>query len=480
MSADPGSADAERAIVVGSGPNGLAAAVRLAQAGLSVTVLEAADTAGGGLRSSELTLPGLTHDHCSAFHPTGVASPYLSTLGLERHGLRWLLPEIQLAHPLDGGRAGLLHQSLERTVAGLGADGPAWRRYFGYVVDHLDTLLAETFGPLLRVPRHPLVLGRFGPRAVPAASLAGRLFRTDEGRALFGGGAAHIFGRLDRPLSSAVGAMLTATAHGPGWPVAEGGSQSIADALIARLEELGGSVVTGHRVTSAAEVAGAGTVIYDLMPGAVARLIGDRMPTAVRRAFSHYRFGPGAFKVDLAIEGAIPWTDPEVGRAGTVHLGGSFAEIADAEAQTVAGRMPQRPFVLLGQQWVADPGRSRDGINPVYAYAHVPAGYDGDATDAVLAQIERFAPGFRDRIVATSSRGPADLEAANANLVGGDIAGGSTAGQRVVLRPRITLNPYRTGVDGHYLCSAATPPGAGTHGMGGFHAAETALRDLGR
>jgi len=466
------------AYVVGSGPNGLAGAVRLAEAGLDVTVLERADRIGGGMRTSENTLPGLLHDDCSAFHPTGAASPYLQSLGLERHGLQWLWPEIQYAHPLDDGSAGLAFRSVESTAEGLGRDGASWARLFGPLARQYDALAAELFRPVLHVPRHPLALARFGPVALLPATVLARRWQDPQAKALYGGVAAHLLGRLDRPVSAAVGLMLGAAAHAYGWPVAKGGSQAIATALAARLTDLGGRIETRAEVTAYDQIGDADVVLFDLSPPAVARILGERLPQRAAAAYRRYRFGPGAFKVDLAIEGEIPWRNPDVGRAGTVHLGGTLEETAAAEADVVAGRMPWRPFVLLGQQYAADPTRSAGGLNPVYAYAHVPAGWVGDATDAVVGQIERFAPGFRHRIRATFTRGPAELEAYNPNYVGGDIATGRNSPVQVVMRPRISLHPYRTGAAGAYLCSAATPPGAGVHGMGGFHAAETALADL--
>ncbi|MDM7489855.1 NAD(P)/FAD-dependent oxidoreductase [Rhodococcus sp. CSLK01-03] len=466
------------AVVVGSGPNGLAAAVHLARRGVDVQVLEAAEEIGGGTRSGELTVPGLVHDHCSAFHPMGAGSPYLQTLGLERYGLRWRWPEIDCAHPLAGGEAALLHRSLDVTAAGLGADGPRWRRMFTDLASGFDALAADLMRPVLNVPRHPLRLAAFGPRALLPATAAARWFRTPKGRALFGGVAAHAYHRLDRPATSAVGLMITAAGHRYGWPVAEGGSVAIARALTAQLAEHGGKVHTGVRVRRAADLPPADVVLLDVAPGAALDILGDMMPPRIAKSYRRFRHAPGAFKVDFAIDGPIPWADPDCGRAGTVHLGGEFAEIARAERDVATGRMPDKPFVLLGQQYVADPTRSVGGLNPVYAYAHVPAGYTGDATDAIVAQIERFAPGFRDRVVATSTTTPADLARQNPNQIGGDIVGGANADLQVVFRPRIALDPYSTGVPGVYLCSASTPPGAGAHGMCGYNAAESALRHL--
>ncbi|NGP04946.1 NAD(P)/FAD-dependent oxidoreductase [Rhodococcus sp. 14C212] len=466
------------AVVVGSGPNGLAAAVHLARSGVDVQVLEAADEIGGGTRSGELTVPGLVHDHCSAFHPMGAGSPYLQTLGLERYGLRWRWPEIDCAHPLDGGEAALLHRSLDVTAAGLGEDGPRWRRMFADLASGFDGLAADLMRPVLNVPRHPLRLAAFGPRALLPATASARWFRTRKGRALFGGVAAHAYHRLDRPATSAVGLMITAAGHRYGWPVAEGGSAAIARALTAQLAEHGGKVHTGVRVRRAEDLPPADVVLLDVAPEAALGILGDAVPSRIAKAYRRFRHAPGAFKVDFAIDGPVPWTDPECGKAGTVHLGGEFAEIARAERDVATGRMPERPFVLLGQQYVADPTRSHGSVHPLYAYAHVPAGYTGDATDAIVAQIERFAPGFRDRIVATAVTAPADLARQNPNQVGGDIIGGANADLQVVFRPRIALDPYSTGVPGVYLCSASTPPGAGAHGMCGYNAAESALRHL--
>lgn len=471
------------AVVVGSGPNGLAGAVRLARAGLDVTVLEAHDRLGGGTRTSELTLPGVLHDDCAAFHPTGAASPWFAALGLERHGLKWLWPEIDLAHPLDDGRAGLATRDMDATVASLGEDGARWRRIFAPIVRNFDDLIGEVFQPVVHVPRHPLTLGRFGVKALmPATWTAGR-FHDDPARALFMGVAAHSFGRLTTPLSSSVGLMLTGAAHAVGWPVAQGGSESITRALLAELASYGAKVQTGVRVTSLDQLrdltgAAPDVVLLDTAPAGALDIVGDRMPSRVRKAFHRYTYGPAAFKVDYAIEGDIPWTNDDCRRAGTLHLGGTAEEIVAIEAGTVAGRMAERPFVLLGQQYLCDPSRSSGNVNPIYAYAHVPHAHPEDATEAITRQIERFAPGFRDRILATSIRTPADWEAYNANYVGGDISAGANTATQIAFRPRPAMNPYALGVDGVYLCSSATPPGGGVHGMSGFHAAETALSRL--
>ncbi len=468
------------AIVVGAGPNGLAAAVALAQRGLKVTVLEAADEIGGGTRSSELTLPGLLHDHCSAVHPLGVGSPFLRTIGLERYGVQWAWPEVDLAHPLDGGRAGVLVRSLEATVHGLGADGPAWRRLFAPLAADFDALIEDVLRPVPHLPAHPVALARFGLRALQPATTVARRWHTEEARALFGGAAAHLMYPLTGPASSAVGLMLIGAAHRFGWPVARGGSRTITDALAALLTKLGGTIETGVRVDSLAELAPARIVMLDTAPAAAARICGDRLPGRVRRAYLGWRHGPAAFKVDLAVQDGIPWTHEACRRAGTVHLGGTLEEVVRTEAQTAGGRMPERPFVLVGQQYLADPGRSRDDVHPVWAYAHVPHGHPGDATEAVLRQIERFAPGFRERIVGLAVRSTTELARYNANFIGGDIVAGANTARQVTLRPRLAADPYSTGIPGVYLCSAATPPGAGVHGMCGANAARSALRYLAR
>lgn len=466
------------AVVVGGGPNGLAAAITLAVNGVEVTVLEAADTVGGGVRSSEGIVPGLIHDDCAAIHPMAVGSAFLTGLDLQRHGLRWRWPDIDCAHPLDGGDAGLLYRSVDDTAAGLGSDGARWRMLFGGPSARFDTLADDIMGPLLRIPKHPLALARFGaPTLLPAAVFA-RAFRTPQARALFGGVAAHTFRPLHYPMTSAIGLGIITAGHRHGWAVAEGGSQSITDALAAALADAGGKVQTGVQIASAAELPPADITMFDLTPTAVAEILGDRLPRRTARGYRRFRYGPGAFKVDFALEGPVPWTNPHVGRAGTVHLGGDIDEIAATERDIHAGRMPQRPFVLVGQQYVADPGRSAGDVNPVYAYAHVPHGYTGDATDAIIAQFERFAPGFRERIVGTAVRSTTEMSVYNANYVGGDICTGAKDVRQLVFGPRPTLSPYSVGLPGTYICSAATPPGPGAHGMCGANAAAQALKYL--
>ena len=463
------------AVVVGAGPNGLAAAIHLARHGIDVQVLEASDTIGGGARSGELTMPGVIHDHCSAFHPMGICSPFLKRLDLGRHGLSWKWPEIDCAHPLDDGTAGVLFQSIDETTARMGADAARWRRAVGDLAAGFDALAEDLLRPVLNIPHHPIRLAGFGPRALLPATTMARWFRTEQARALFGGATAHVYTRLDRPLTASLGLMILASGHRYGWPVAQGGSGAITQALAGVLTEHGGAVDTGVRVVSRRQIPDADIVMLDLSPAAALDIYGDAMPARIKRSYRRYREGSSAFKVDFAIEGDIPWTNTDCGRAGTVHLGGTFAEIADTERQRARGLMVDRPFVLVGQQYLADPARSAGTVNPIWAYAHVPFGYTGDATAAVVGQIERFAPGFRDRVVATVSKSTADLAAYNPNFIGGDIIGGANDGLQVIFRPRIAVDPYAIGVPGVYLCSQSTPPGAGIHGLCGYYAAESAL-----
>lgn len=466
------------ATVVGSGPNGLAAAVALAAAGVQVTVFEAAEEIGGGTRSSEAIVPGLLHDHCSATHPMAVGSQFLGSLGLDRYGLQWRWPEIDCVHPLDGGSAGVLYRSVEETAAGLGRDGARWRLAFDRPVARYDALAQDIMGPLLRMPHHPLTLARFGiPTALPASTLA-RAFRTATARALFGGIAAHTFRPLHQPLTSAIGLGIITAGHRHGWAVAAGGSRSISRALAALLADLGGKIETGTRIDAISQLPHTDITMFDLAPGAVADILGDRLPRRIAKAYRRFRHGPGAFKVDFAVEGGVPWTNPDARRAGTVHLGGGYAEIAAGERDIHAGRLPQRPFVLVGQQYLADPQRSVGNVHPLWTYAHVPNGYTGDATAAIIAQIERFAPGFRERIVGQTVRTTTEMAIYNPNYVGGDIMTGAKDIRQLVFGPRTTLSPYDIGVPGMYICSAATPPGPGAHGMCGANAAQTALRRL--
>ena len=469
------------AVVVGSGPNGLAAAVAIAREGFGVHLVEANEELGGGARSAELTVPGVVHDVCSGIHPFAAGSPFLRTLGLEAEGLRWRYTEVECAHPVDGGRAAALYKDIGRTASGLGdRDGAAWRRMFAPMAERFNVLTNELLRPLLSIPRHPFTAARFGlPALLPATALA-RRWRTDEARALFAGCAAHALHPLDSPTTSAIGMMLITAGHAVGWPVAEGGSGAITRALAARLEALGGTIETGVRVTSLAQLPPSRVVLLDLSPRDVVRVAGDRLPRRVARALDRYRYGPPAFTLDLAVEGGIPWTAEACRSAGTVHVGGTLEEIAASEAEVHRGTMPERPFMLVGQQYLADPGRSKGDVHPVWMYAHVPTGYTGDASEAMLLQVERFAPGFRERIVGRHAWTPGGIEAHNANYVGGDISTGANSPLQVLFRrPRLALDPYGTRTGSVFICSAATPPGAGVHGMCGANAAESALRKLG-
>jgi len=462
-------------VVVGAGPNGLAAALTCAEAGRSVLVLEASDTVGGGARTAELTLPGFRHDVCSAIHPLAAVSPFFAAAGLERHGLELVHPEIALVHPIDGGRAGVLHRSLADTVAGLGEDGRAWDRHIGWAARRWDALAPAVLGPVLRIPRHPLTLAGFGLRGlVPAATFA-RSFSTDEARGLFAGAAAHAFLPLTRPLTTAMGMMLLASGHVAGWPAARGGSQAIADAMVARLLELGGTIQTGHHVASLADVPDSRAVLFDVTPRQLLSICGDTLPAGYRRRLGRYRYGPGVFKVDYALSEPVPWTNEQARRAGSLHVCGSLADVARAEADVAAGRAPERPFVLVGQQSLFDPTRAPAGQHTLWTYCHVPHGSDVDMSKAMEEQLERFAPGFRDVVLDRHVADSAWYARYNDNLIGGDIGGGSHAGLQLVLRPRPGVHPYRTANPRFFLCSSSTPPGGGVHGMCGQHAAEAAL-----
>jgi phytoene dehydrogenase-like protein len=465
------------AVVVGSGPNGFAAAITLARAGRSVLLLEAKATVGGGMRSSALTLPGFVHDVCSAIHPLGKGSPFFKTLPLEDHGLAWIPPPAAAAHPLDDGAAAILEGSVEATADGLGADGAAYRRLMEPLVRDWDALAPDLLGPLRLVPRHKLALLRFGLRGLwPASTLARALFRGPRARALFAGLAAHSILPLERPFTAAFGLVLGALGHAVGWPLPRGGSQQIADALAAHLRSLGGEIVTGAMVDSVDELPQARSILLDVTPRQLLKMAGHRLPGRYRRRLERYRYGPGVFKLDAALDGPIPWRAAACARAGTVHLGGTLEEIAAAEAAVWRGEHPERPYVLVAQQSLFDPTRAPAGNHTLWAYCHVPNGSTKDMTGAIVAQLERFAPGFRDRVIAMHTMGPADYERMNPNDVGGDINGGAQDLGQMFTRPVASLDPYRTPGPGLYLCSSSTPPGGGVHGMCGYHAAHSALR----
>jgi phytoene dehydrogenase-like protein len=465
-------------VVVGAGPNGLAAALTVAEAGRSVLVLEATEAIGGGTQTRELTLPGFHHDVCSATHPFAAVSPFFAQADLERHGLELLHPDVCLAHPLDGGRAGVVHRSLEDTVAGFGEDGAAWQRFVGWTAQRWGRIAPSTLGPLARVPRHPFTMLGFGLRGLPPASWVQRTFRTDELKGLFAGNAAHAFLPLSAPFTTGMALMLLASAHVAGWPVARGGSAAISDAMAKRLVELGGTIEVGRPVRSLADVPASKAVLFDVTPRQLLSICGDVLPPGYRRRMSRFRYGPAAFKVDFALSEPVPWENADCRRAGSIHLGGAFDEIARGEAEVAAGRVPDRPFVLIGQQSLVDPSRAPAGQHTLWAYCHVPNGWTGDASAAIEGQIERFAPGFRDVVLARHVAGPPWFEAHNEGLVGGDINGGSFAGLQLALRPRPGVRPYRTPDPRLWLCSQSTPPGGGVHGMCGFNAAQQALKTV--
>jgi phytoene dehydrogenase-like protein len=468
------------AVVVGAGPNGLAAAIHLAREGWSVLLVEAEATVGGGCRSAELTVPGYIHDVCSAVYPFVAGSPFMSSLPLGRHGLHLLHASAPLAHPLDDGTAVVLERSVDETARGLGPDRGPYGWLMGPPADRWNDLTAGILGPL-RPLRHPLLMASFGLHGVRSAvALAEGRFEGPRARALFGGLAAHSILPLDRPLTAAFGLVLGAAAHAVGWPLSRGGSQRIVDAMASYLRSLGGSIATGMRVRALDDLPPTRAVLFDLSPGQVAQIAGSRLPGTYRRRLERFAHGPGVFKLDLALDGPVPWTATECLRAGTVHVGGTLEEIADSASAVAAGEHPERPFVLVAQQSLVDETRAPPGKHTLWAYCHVPPGSTVDMADRIERQIERFAPGFRDRIVARHTMGPAALESYNPNYVGGDIAGGSQAGLQLFARPTLSLVPYATPARDLFICSASSPPGPGVHGMCGYHAARTVLAKVGR
>jgi phytoene dehydrogenase-like protein len=467
-----------QAAIVGAGPNGLSAAITLARAGVATTVFEAAETVGGAARTAELTLPGFRHDVGSSAYPLGVASPFFRELPLEQFGLRWIEPAAAMAHPLDDGSAVMLEHSVEATAAGLGVDGDTWRRLIGPLVEGWPELCGEILGPLLHVPRHPFLLGRFGVFAMlPATALGRILFRGERARALFAGCAAHLTRPLESAASSAVGLVMAAAAPAVGWPIVEGGAQALSDALAAYLVSLGGEIRTGVRISDLRELGDAEAILCDVSPQQLRRIAGDRLSPEYAEKMEQFMYGPGVFKVDWALSEAIPWRAKECLRAATVHLGGTMEEIAAAESAPWRGEASARPFVLVTQPSLFDATRAPAGKHTAWAYCHVPNGWEGSAVDAIEAQMERFAPGFRECVLARHVMGTRALEQWDANLIGGDIGGGAMTLGQMVARP--ALSAYRTGTKGIYLCSASTPPGGGVHGMCGYLAAVRALEDLG-
>jgi phytoene dehydrogenase-like protein len=467
-------------VVVGSGPNGLAAAITLARHGVRTLLREAQPTVGGGLRSDELTLPGFMHDACSAVYAVALTSPLFTSLPLDRFGLEWIQPPVPLAHPLDDGSAALLERSLDATEQGLGPGGRAWVRLHEPFVRAWPRLAHDLLAPPLRLPRSPLLMARFGLQAVRPATSVARGLTGVRAQALFAGNAAHSFMALDDPGTAAFGLLLSGAGHAVGWPIPRGGSQRVADALAGYFRSLGGEILTSAPVERLEELQDSRLVLLDLTPRQVLRIAGDRLPSGYRGALERYRYGSAAFKLDWALDAPVPWTAPECARAATVHLGGTLEEIVASEAAHVRGALHDRPFILFVQPTLFDPTRAPAGRHTAWAYCHVPHGYRGDAVERIERQVERFAPGFRERVLARSVLTPADLERRNANLVGGDISGGVMDLRQIFARPILRATPYRTPLRGVYICSSSTPPGGGVHGMSGYHAALAALAELRR
>ncbi len=465
------------AVIIGSGPNGLAAGICLARENLSVLIVEAGETVGGGARTAELTLPGFAHDVCSAIHPLTVGSPFFNSLPLEKFGLEYIEPPVQLAHPQDDGTAVLLRRSLEETAQGLGIDGESYKNLISPFVEKWDELAPEILGPL-HIPKHPFLMGKFGLKAFRSASgLAESYFKDKRTRAVFAGCAAHSMIPLDEVPSAAFGLVLAVTAHSAGWSFPRGGAQKIADALAAYFISLGGEIKTNWRVENVDELPSHRACLFDITPRQILRIAAHRLPQNYRRILENFKYGAGSFKMDFALSEPIPWTAKECALAGTVHLGGLFDEIAESERNLLRGAVSEKPYVLIAQNSNFDSSRAPEGKQVGWAYCHVPHGSNVDMTERIENQIERFAPGFRDCIMAKRTMSPADLENHNANYVGGDIGGGANILSQLFTRPAIKLDPYKIPAQGFYICSSSTPPGGGVHGMCGFHAARSALKN---
>ncbi|MBK1442480.1 NAD(P)/FAD-dependent oxidoreductase [Parapedobacter sp. ISTM3] len=465
------------AIVIGSGPNGLAAAITLQKSGLSVLLVEGAATLGGGLRTSELTLPGYYHDVCSAVHPMAAASPFFNALPLEAHGLEYIHPPVLAGHPFDDGTAAVLKTSLDETANLLGRDGAQYRRFFEPLLRLWPTIVNDVLGPL-RAPGDAIGLARFGVKAMPSARYIARIFHTAAAKGLWAGMAAHSLQPLSRLTTSAIGVVLTVNGHLTGWPIAKGGSQRIAEALASYFRSLGGQIETNFYVTSLSQLPSAKAILFDVTPKQLLAIAGHRFSSLYRWQLNRYRYGVGVFKVDWALDGPIPFTAAECRESGTVHLGGTFDEIAYGEQAVWRGKHPDKPFVLLAQQSMFDHTRAPDGKHTAWAYCHVPNGSTVNMTETIERQIERFAPGFRDRILARHTFNSVELETYNPNYIGGDINGGAIDLGQLFTRPALRYSPYRTSTKGLYICSSSTPPGGGVHGMCGHHAARQALKDV--
>lgn len=465
------------AIVVGSGPNGLAAAITLKQAGLSVLLIEAKDAIGGGLRSAQLTLPGFIHDHCAAVHPLAIGSPYFKTLPLDVFGLKYIHPAIPMAHPLDGGKAATLYHSLAETADNLGVDTNAYHQLLDHLVAHWPELKTDILGPL-RLPKHPLEMARFGLNALRSATTLSKRFKTQEAKSLWAGVAAHSIQPLSNMTTSAIGLVLLATAHSEGWPFIKGGTGKLGDALAAYFLSIGGEVQTGFYVRTLTQLPSAKAVLFDVTPKQLLQIAGHSFSALYHWQLKRYRYGMGAFKIDWALDAPIPFTAEQCRRAGTLHLGNSIEEIVQSEAETAAGKHADKPFVLLSQPSLFDSSRAPAGKHTAWAYCHVPNGSTVDMTGKIEQQVERFAPGFKERIIGRHTVNTQQLEDYNPNYIGGDINGGSLDVRQLFTRPALRLSPYRTSTTGLYICSSSTPPGGGVHGMCGYHAARRALKDI--
>ncbi len=465
------------AVVVGSGPNGLAAAIVMRHAGLSVLLIEGKDTIGGGLRSAELTLPGFTHDICSAIHPLAAGSPLFSKLPLADHGLEFLYPEYSAAHPFDDGTAAVLTRSVDETAASLGKDETAYRDLVAPIVEDWPSIVNNILGPL-GLPKNPFALSRFGLKALPSASFISKRFSTEKGKGLFAGMAAHSIMPLENFATSAIGLVLMASGHVKGWPVPKGGSMQIANALASYFTSTGGKIETGRYITSIKQLPSARAILLDVTPRQMIQIARERFSSGYLSQLQRYKYGMGVFKMDFALDGPVPWKAEEVSRAGTIHLGSTFREIALSEKETWQGRHPEKPYVLVAQQSVIDASRAPQGKHTLWAYCHVPNGSTVDMSDAIENQIERYAPGFRDRILRKHTFNAQQMNEYNPNYIGGDINGGAITPSQLFTRPVLSLSPYKTSAKGIYVCSSSTPPGGGVHGMCGYHAADRALRDL--
>lgn len=465
------------AVVVGSGPNGLSAAIRLAQENLKVVILEASDTIGGGTRTLELTEPGFLHDICSAVHPTAAGSPFFNTLNLSEFGLEWVQPPYPFAHPLERDKSVFVSRSLEMTLEGLGPDAKAYEKLLRKFIKQWDSLSKDIFGTL-RIPSQPLKMARFGLYGLLSAeTLSNSVFKFERTRAMFAGCAAHSIIPLNKMFTSSFGIVLGASAHAVGWPVAKGGSGQISYALAERFKSLGGTIITNHEVKGQGDIPSAKTILFDLTPHQIADILNDSLPSSYKRKLKNYTYGPGTFKLDFALSEPVPWTDERLAKAGTLHLGGSLNEITASEQAVWDGNHPDNPYVLLSQPSLFDDTRAPEGKHTLWAYCHAPNGSEEDMSLQIINQIEKHAPGFRDTIIKKHTMNSADFEAYNSNYIGGDINGGAQFFKQLFGRPVLKWDPYKMPVKGYYICSSSTPPGGGVHGMCGYHAAQSALKN---